>query len=220
MEELRINIRYTKIILPLLVFIGGNAFFTPAAEGQCSATATRPILFVPGFNENSTAWGGAGGIRGGVMSSLMSTPGYSSTNAQTEYDLYFDGTNVRLAQATGDELLPGPIATSSNVPCDARNFAISFYGWATNVLAFDPLTVDQVSILTKAYELSEVLKAIAGLTYVQDVIAIAHSMGALDTRAYLEELGSTSLCTYASQPCYLPGSLSYTKEVGRVKFRV
>jgi pimeloyl-ACP methyl ester carboxylesterase len=202
------------LLLPLTAALICIFFAARPANAQCSdATAMRPILFVPGFNENLTAWGGGGGIRGGVMSSLAGTPGYSTTNAQAEYDLYFDGTNVRLAQAAGLDLSIGPIATSVSgtagyVPCDARNFAISFYGWATNALAFDPLTVDQVSIITKAYELSQVLKAISGLTYVQDVIVIAHSMGALDTRAYLEEMGSTypGPCTYASQPCYLPGS--------------
>src|ERR1022692_2978602 len=195
----------TASLLPLLAALSFIFCAASPSEGQCTdATATRPILFVPGFNENSTAWGGTGGVRGNVMSSLASTTGYSSTNAQSEYDLYFDGTNVRLAQAVGDDLSTGPIASSENVrlaqavgddlstgpiassenvPCDARNFAISFYGWATNVLAFDPFTVDQVSIITKAYELSQVLKAISGLTYVQDVIVIAHSMGALDTRA-------------------------------------
>jgi hypothetical protein len=209
----------TASLLPLLAALSFIFCAASPSEGQCTdATATRPILFVPGFNENSTAWGGTGGVRGNVMSSLASTTGYSSTNAQSEYDLYFDGTNVRLAQAVGDDLSTGPIASSENVPCDARNFAISFYGWATNVLAFDPFTVDQVSIITKAYELSQVLKAISGLTYVQDVIVIAHSMGALDTRAYLEELGSTypGPCTNASQPCYLPGSLTYTGEVGHL----
>ena len=218
MKQIRMKNRSAKMPLLLLAFFSGMMFFARAAEGQCQdATATRPILFVPGFNENSTAWGGAGGVRGGVMSSLASTPGYSSTKAQAEYDLYFDGSNVRLAQATSDQLLPGPVASSSNIPCDARNFAISFYGWATNVVAFDALTVDQVSILTKAYELSQVLKAIAGLTYVQDVIVIAHSMGALDARAYVEGLGSTyAPCNNASQPCYLPGSLQYTDEVGHL----
>src|ERR1017187_757083 len=210
----------TASLLPLVAALTFIFCAASPSEAQCTdATATRPILFVPGFNENSTAWGiGGAGVRGWVMSKLNHTPGYSSANAQTEYHLYFDGTNVRLAQATPGDLSPGPIATSGNVPCDARNFAISFYGWATNVLAFDPLTVDQVSIITKSYELSQVLKAISGLTYVQDVIVIAHSMGALDTRTYLEELGSTypGPCTYASQPCDLPGSLAYTGEVGHL----
>jgi trimeric autotransporter adhesin len=209
----------TASLSPLVTALSFILCAASPSEAQCTdATATRPILFVPGFNENSTAWGGSGGIRGNVVQSLAGTPGYSSANAQMEYDLYFDGTNVRLAQAAGDDLSPGPVASSENVPCDARNFAISFYGWATNVLAFDPLTVDQVSIITKAYELSQVLKAISSLTYVQDVIVIAHSMGALDARAYVEELGSTypGACTNASQPCPLPGSLAYTGEVGHL----
>ena len=218
----------TASLLPLMAalsFIFGAAM---PSEAQCTdATATRPILFVPGIWEDSTKWGTSGsgeptrvGIRGTVMSSLASTPGYSSANAQAEYHLYFDGTNVRLAQAASGNLVPGGIASGANITCDARNFAISFYGWDASTPPFDPSTVAQVSILTKAYELSQVLKAIAALTYVQDVIVIAHSMGALDSRAYIETLGSTDApCMSASPqppPCPQPGSLAYTGEVGHL----
>jgi len=192
------------------------------AGAQCSgATATRPILFVPGISENSTAWGVNGaGIRGAVMSSLLSTPGYSTADAQAEYHLYFDGTNVRVAQVAFDPtpyLIPGEVASSTNIPCDARNFAISFYGWATTALAFDPPTVAEVSILTKAYELSQVLQAIAGLTYVQDSIVIAHSMGALDIRIYVEGLGAPAALAPCKQiTCPMPSTVPYTGEVGHL----
>src|ERR1700722_3225193 len=82
----------TASLLRLVAVLSCIFFSAPAAKAQCTdATATRPILFVPGFNENSTAWGtGGAGVRGWVMSKLAETPGYSSANAQTEYHLYFD----------------------------------------------------------------------------------------------------------------------------------
>jgi hypothetical protein len=189
------------------------------SEAQCTdATATRPILFVPGIWEGATDWGTPlVGLRESVISQLSSTPGYLNS---TFYNLYFDGANVRLAQAPIGDPFTDPVASSVNVPCDARNFAISFYGWTASGEAFDPSMVANVSILTKAYELSQVLKAIAALTYVQDAIVVAHSMGALDTRAYVEGLGSTyAPCQSVAQlppPCYLPGTLVYTGEVGHL----
>src|ERR1035438_6484523 len=97
MKQLRrMRTRSATMLLPLVAFFG-SFFFTRAAEGQCQdATATRPILFVPGIWENATDWGSpVAGLRSEVIAQLSSTPGYSNS---TFYDLYFDGTDVRLAE--------------------------------------------------------------------------------------------------------------------------
>ena len=215
----------------LLLAVPSCIFFSARpASAQCSdATATRPILFVPGIWEDSTKWGPnvddfiVSGIRHNVITQLANTPGYSNTEA---YDLYFDGITVRWAQPPPGRPLTDPIASSANIPCTARNFAISFYGWPeSGQEAFDPGVVSGVSILTKAYELSQVLQAIAGLTYVQDSIVIAHSMGALDTRVYLDglaplnttiTLGTPAIVACKQLKCPMPSTIPYTGEVGHL----
>jgi hypothetical protein len=218
----------TSSLLRLLAALTCVFFAARPAHAQCTdATATRPILFVPGIGEDATTWGTEiSGIRGHVIAELSSAAGYSNF---TPYNLYFDGSTgyVRLAHAAAGDPLPDPVVSSvmgaaGYVPCDARNFAISFYGWAPlGKPQFDPSVVAGVSILTKANELSQVLKAIAGLTYVQDSVVIAHSMGALDARAYIEGLGSPLASPPILAPCTqlycpMPSTLTYTGEVGHL----
>ena len=104
------------------------------AQSPCTnPVAVRPILFVPGINESSNAWGseslwttpGSQGIRDYVMSDLEQQSGYTNPY---NYDLYFDGTNVRLSmnQAASSS---DPIASNLNIPCNARFFSIRFFGW-------------------------------------------------------------------------------------------
>jgi len=52
-------------------------------------------------------------------------------------------------------------------------------------------------VFNKADELAQVIQAIANLTHIQDVIVVAHSMGGLVTRAYLQGFAVQSLtqCT-------------------------
>jgi triacylglycerol esterase/lipase EstA (alpha/beta hydrolase family) len=78
------------------------------------------------------------------------------------------------------------------------------------------MVVANISIITKAFELSQVIQAITTLTFVKDVIIVAHSMGALDTRAYMEGLGSTYDGPCNAYPCYDPGFLKYEGDIGHV----
>ncbi|MGD0632195.1 MAG: hypothetical protein ABR987_22960, partial [Terracidiphilus sp.] len=213
----------------LLCFTGLYCITLASAGAQGRATctdptATRPILFVPGIFESSDAWGSEPlwtstmppvpmGIRDYVMKDLEQLPNSAYANPNN-YELYYDGAVVRVSssqEANADD----PIALSDNIPCDARFFSIRFFGWSSDeTKEFEPFTVANVSVVTKAYELSQVLKVITQLTYVQDVVVVAHSMGALDSRAYMEGLGSTQApCT--AIPCEIAASpLPYTGEIG------
>jgi hypothetical protein len=59
--------------------------------------------------------------------------------------------------------------------------------WSPNLAA-------QVSILNKADEIANVLREITKVTQIKDVIVIAHSMGGLVGRAYLENMASSLNC--------------------------
>jgi trimeric autotransporter adhesin len=205
----------TRFLTLVLVAIGSSCLVVSHAQAQCTdAAKTRPLLFVHGLWESSTAWGTTSeryyGIRDTIIGRMAGTYGYPLNS--TDYDLYFDGTNVRYSQQQGNpNLQTDPIASSSNIPCDARFFSIIFFGWDT----FDASDVANVSIITKAFELSEVIKAITGITFVKDVIVVAHSLGALDSRAYIENFGS-ALAPCIVLPCYDVGSLPYTNDIGHL----
>jgi hypothetical protein len=147
---------------------------------------------------------------------MQHVPGYSNTGGNT--DLYYDGLNVRISlgqTATGAD----PVASTALIPCNARFFSIRFFSWYSGP-AFDPGAVSTISVATKAYELSQVIKLITSVTYVKDVIVLAHSLGALDTRAYMEGLGygnSSNACSGSSMDCPISlYPLPYTGDVGTV----
>ena len=60
------------------------------------------------------------------------------------------------------------------------------------------------------------IKAITAATYVKDVILVTHSMGALDSRAYIEGLGSTIAPCIVIQCAIAPGQVPYTGDVAEV----
>ena len=215
-SKLRTNARTARGVLLSLFLVYSILGGLRVARGQapCSGpSSVRPILFVPGILEDSSAWGPtntAPGLRANVRSSLSSHSGYSNTS---NYDLYLDWTQVRLSKDPVNTA-SDPLATG-NIPCDARFFTIRFFGYNGDPYAFDPVGVANVSVVTKAYELSQIIKAITAATYVKDVIVVAHSLGAMDSRSYLEGLGSSSLCN--SLPCAIASSrVPYTGDVAQL----
>lgn len=174
----------------------------------------RPILFVHGFLEDSSAWGSgsSSGLRGQIITDLSSNPEYSNTS---NYDLYLSDSDRMVHISTGSSASSSDPIAAGNIPCNARFFSIRFIGWSGLSTDFDPDSVAGVSIITKAYELSEVIQAITAATYVKDVILVAHSMGALDSRAYMEGMGSTYVCV--STPCTVANyQVPYTDDVAQL----
>ena len=143
---------------------------------------------------------------------LEQLPGSAYTNANN-YELYYDGAVVRVSSsqsANADD----PIAISDNIPCDARFFSIRFFGWSSDeTKEFDPPTVAHVSVVTKAYELSQVLKVITQLTYVQDVVAVAHRSLLLGNSYPACWHNSTQKFTYLGDSPYTRPRISTAKLV-------
>ncbi len=206
--------RFFRSVLLILVFFLGLLGRSPA---QNQKTSGRPILFTHGFYGDSAGWGDSkdpATFRGFVVNSLAiyDNTDYSNT---TNYDLYFDlQTGSVLWDEFGDPTKDPPAI--GNVPHSARFFTIVFNSWSASNL-FDKYAVANVSILNKAYELSQVIKAIAAITHVQDVIIIGHSQGGLVARAYVEQLGSLFPCvdTAYAPPC-TPGQIQYTADVAHI----
>jgi hypothetical protein len=198
-----------------VLFILGVSNLTGAAAQ--TATAGRPVLFTHGFYGDSPGWGSASNpasFRGFVISSLQIFDSSDYSN-NTNYDLYFDlQTGSVLWDKYGNPAKDPPAI--ANIPTNARFFTIVFNSWNASNL-FDKYATANVSILNKAYELSQVIKAITQITRVQDVIIIGHSQGGLVARSYVEGLGSLFPCVDTSYdpPC-TPGQVRYTEDVAHI----
>jgi pimeloyl-ACP methyl ester carboxylesterase len=184
-------------------------------SSECLAqTSPRPIVFVHGFVGDSDGWGDAGVItsfRGSLINKLVGgSAGYANAN---DYDLYFDGGAVRYSVNGNPSTDPYAI---NSVPGNARFFSIRFYSGNPSD-SFNRLTTANISVVNKAYELSQVINAVTQITNVKDVILIAHSQGGLVARTYIEGLGSISPCIdidYLS-PCS-PGQVKYGGNVAHL----
>jgi len=131
----------------------------------------------------------------------------------------------QVSDQKGVPLVTGPIqlfdlfGLGAITSSDARFFAIQFYDPLSN--GTDPDNVTRISVLNKAYEIKKVIEKIKSITNVTSVNVVAHSMGGLDARTYVENLASAGSCydyqdnlldpAYGSHPNYaastcLPGT--------------
>ncbi len=138
-----------------------------------SASASEyPVLFIHGFCSNSGTWDGM-----------------------------FDNLSRR---RFGDKLIQAYAAADGKVyarngplPTELRSFAIDFYDPGGQT--FDKVAVANISISDKVRQLKTVIDGIKGATGAPKVVVVAHSMGGLVARAYVQGWGLTSsgrLVTY------------------------
>jgi len=130
----------------------------------------------------------------------------------TSFTLYSEGTNTYLWPSGNDVRV-------AYIPPDTKFFSINFYApiiFNTDN-HFNHNDVANTSILNQATQLATVVRAIAAITHIKDVIVIAHSMGGLVTRTYIETLASQTLCgdvNYCgSGTSCAPGSVAYTDDI-------
>ncbi len=173
---------------------------------------SRPILFVHGFCGSATDFGP---LLGPLYQQLNSSLYPSSTLYYVQYDSV-------LKTTTFTDVSGNQIAVSS-IPPNTRFFSIQLYDPIAD--STDSNNVAKISILNKAYEISQVIKQITAITHVGDVIIVGHSMGGLDARAYVENLASPTGCydytnntPYYIAPQCAPGSgnAAYANDVGDI----
>ena len=153
------------------------AFYILCSLLPCRAQvlpAGRPIIFVHGWCGTADGWGT---VRDAVVS-YISTKQPTLYTDSTNYTVYYDGQDTHF----------WPSETRA-----ARFFSIQFFdptstGALTGPPSINTTQVASVSILNKADELAHVIGAIKTLTQASDVIIIAHSLGGLAARAYLQGL--------------------------------
>ncbi|HEY6766856.1 MAG TPA: hypothetical protein VI386_19010, partial [Candidatus Sulfotelmatobacter sp.] len=162
-----------------------------------------------GFCDDASSWGS---LRNNAISYAQGKAPSLYSADTANYTVYYDGQSVKL-WPSGIDLL------TSTVTSAARFFSINFYDPSSieSQSGFSTINHERVagvSILNKADELANVIQAITTLTHVKDVIIVAHSMGGLDARAYLEGLAASSLniCNSDYSSCS-PGTTKYVQDI-------
>lgn len=191
---------------------GCAIFLLAFAAGPLAATnpASRPILFVPGFCGSSSDFAP---LLSGLYGQLNQTLYASSSIYSVEY-------SSRTGQ-TAFFSASGVIVPESAIPSNTRFFSMEFYDPVGETA--NQANVATISILNKAYEIEQAIEQITAITHVKDVIVLAHSMGGLDARAYVENMASVDACYdyRANTPNYLlttcapgAGGAGYGGDVG------
>lgn len=195
------------------VGLAGLLWITSSAWAQSPDTG-RPILFVHGWCGDADGWGTLQQNVTSYLTLLPQSP-YAALN-NTTFTLYYDSASnsVKLFPG-GQDLL------TSGISPTRRFFSINFYAeGAFSDLSVNATRVCDVSILNKADELAQVIRAITTLTHVKDVIIIAHSMGGLVARAYMQNwaIPSLSPCTDwdAYRSCTGAQPTPYAKDIARL----
>jgi len=170
------------------------------------ASIGRPLVFVHGCGGIYSDWYPiANAINSAAIRDLPSL-----YNSNSMYVVLFDGNNVRYFDAsTGNEI------NVSQIGQNARIFIVAFYDPTQSDLTdgLNPAKVVNISVIYKAAELSKILAAIQDITFVEDSIVVAHSMGGTVSRMYIEGLGG-SLEHTPTQNTYFPGQVTFQNNLG------
>lgn len=155
----------------------------PQASGTTSQQVGPPILFAHGICDHPDSWSS---IQLSLAAYLQSSKGNLYPNPNL-YIAVADPSTGNFSFYDGNGQVLG-----SPVPSTARFFAIAFLDpnhLDSAPLDFDPVGTMELPIWEKGDELALAITAIKQITGVPKVILIAHSMGGLDARSYLENLG-------------------------------
>ena len=166
---------------------------------------SRPILFVHGWCGSGYDWSPF--FETNALFTLLPSSLYPN---QSVYLVQYDSVTNTVSYWLENDPAAGPgttltAVTEADIPSTARFFAINFIDpnpASTNPT--DSTNVARISILNKAYEVAQVVAHIKTITSVDQVNVLAHSMGGLDARAYVENMASAGACyNYsASMPNY------------------
>lgn len=144
-----------------------------AALLLCSTTAQaqiRPVVFVHGFCSDSNLWDFYWNEIGAV----------NGRYGDRKIDLFWDGTSVRERNQNGAPGAPLPAVVTS------RFFAADL-SWSQTSSRFEPAdSADHSTIFEKAAYLARIIEEVKRATGSSEVFVVAHSMGGLVARAYMQ----------------------------------
>jgi pimeloyl-ACP methyl ester carboxylesterase len=174
------------------------------SSAQSSIQKGLPVIFVHGICDTPDSFVPA-------ERDLMTYLGkqYPALYTNTiDFVAFYNGTSVGF-QAPQGELpsgSPNPVYSGSEIDPDARFFLVALDDPSqpsqTSYEKFDPSVVADIPIYTKGNELAQIIWQVKVLTGAPRVIVVAHSMGGLDARAYIEGLASPTGSTDAAIPYF------------------
>jgi pimeloyl-ACP methyl ester carboxylesterase len=214
------NLHRPLCILTALLALLPGAF---SADAQTTAPS-RPILFVHGWCGSASDWSP---LYAPLFRRLPGNLYPDQTVFWIQYNSLQNTINFWTENNPSLGAAPGNLQAidESTIPTEhpnARFFALEFID--PNSLNTDDADVAKISILNKAYDISQVIKHITAVTQVPSVNIVAHSMGGLDARAYVENMASIGACyDYANNiPAYYgscapgAGSAAYASDVAHI----
>lgn len=160
------------------MLLAALAIVRPAAAAN---PPSRPILFVHGFC-------GSGQDFAPLVEPLYTQMNRALYPAPTLYYVLYNARSntVTFFAANGTQV------NESAILSNTRFFSMELYDPVGETT--DSTDVAKISILNKAYEIEQAIEQITAITHIKDVIVLAHSLGGLDARAYIENLASAGAC--------------------------
>ena len=167
-----------------MVYVASSDAKVSAFASPTQAALGLPILFVHGFCDGPQSFQIAESDVQTFLRTKLTPELYGDVS---QYWVFYDSKNV-------DFEIPNGTRTYRSVPATSRFFAVAFEypRHPPLVQQFDASEVAKVSINAKAHELAHIIWKIKSITGAPRVIVVAHSMGGLVSRSYIEELGSGS----------------------------
>jgi pimeloyl-ACP methyl ester carboxylesterase len=214
------NLHRLLCILTALLALLPGAF---PADAQTTAPS-RPILFVHGWCGSASDWAP---LYATLFRELPANLYPDQTVFWIQYNSMQDTINFWTENNPSLGAAPGNLQgiDESTIPTEhpnARFFVLEFIDPKSG--STDDADVTKISILNKAYDISQVIKHITAIAQIPSVNIVAHSMGGLDARAYVANMASQGACyDYVNNiPAYYgscapgTGNAAYASDVAHI----
>lgn len=192
----RIQRALYRAVAAFLVCLGVVVSGTVPSSAQTANQVALPVIFVHGFCDSANS---IVPLEQDIKSLLHeNSPGlYGNTD---EYVAFYDDTNVWFQKPTTSLTASDPILSVQYLKKydpGARFFDVALYDSThSDYRYFNPLETAAVPVYEKGNELAHIIWAVKQVTGAPRVIVVAHSLGGLDARSYIEGLATPT--DYAS----------------------
>lgn len=181
-----------------LVCAGALVSATPI-NAQTPSQIGLPVIFVHGICGNADDFLPIEeNIKQSLHSHYPTLYPLATQPTSDEYVVFYDGSQVRF-QLPQSEVTSGDLNSPvETVASTTRFFLVALDDPDQSLYQyFDPSITADIPIYTKGNELAQIIWKIKTMTGAPRVIVVAHSMGGLDARAYIENLASPTGSTIA-----------------------
>src|ERR1035441_8309140 len=181
-------------------------FLNPVPLHAQPSPPSRPVLFVHGWCGSPYDWAP---LYTSLIKTLPKSMYPDDTVYLVQYNSLTDGYSIYRENNPVNNPSDLALVTLQDIAAyssSPRFFVIQFYDPISSTASTDPSNVSRISILNKAFEIKKAIEIIKNITGATSVNIVAHSMGGLDARAYVEDMASKGQCyNYADNYPYYFG---------------